>query len=140
MTDMGVPGYLVASSVMAVLAQRLVRVVCSKCKQPHMPSDAQLEAAGITPEMAASAKFMKGKGCGHCSKSGYRGRLGIFELMMMTNKVREMAFAGVSTQDLRRVAISQGMVPLYNDGIRKVMAGTTTIEEIFRVAKKVEDN
>jgi type IV pilus assembly protein PilB len=83
---------------------------------------------------------MKGKGCGHCSKSGYRGRLGIFELMMMTNKVREMAFAGVSTQDLRRVAISQGMVPLYNDGIRKVLAGTTTIEEIFRVSKKVEDN
>jgi type IV pilus assembly protein PilB len=140
MTDMGVPGYLVASSVMAVLAQRLVRVVCSKCKQPHTPSDAQLESAGITPEMAASAKFMKGKGCGHCSKSGYRGRLGIFELMMMTNKVREMAFAGVSTQDLRRVAISQGMVPLYNDGIRKVMAGTTTLEEIFRVAKKVEEN
>jgi type IV pilus assembly protein PilB len=140
MTDMGVPGYLVASSVMAVLAQRLVRVVCSKCKQPHMPTDAQLETAGITPEMAASAKFMKGKGCGHCSKSGYRGRLGIFELTMMTNKVREMAFAGVSTQDLRRVAISQGMVPLYNDGIRKVLAGTTTIEEIFRVSKKVEDN
>jgi type IV pilus assembly protein PilB len=137
---MGVPGYLVASSVMAVLAQRLVRVVCSKCKQPHTPSDAQLEAAGITPEMAATAKFMKGKGCGHCSKSGYRGRLGIFELMMMTNKVREMAFAGASTQDLRRVAVSQGMVPLYNDGIRKVLIGTTTIEEIFRVAKRVDDN
>ena len=139
MTDMGVPGYLVASSVMAVLAQRLVRVVCSKCKQPFTPSDAQLEAAGITPEMAATAKFMKGKGCGHCSKSGYRGRLGIFELMMMSNKVREMAFAGASTQDLRRVAVSQGMVPLYNDGIRKVLLGTTTIEEIFRVAKRVED-
>ncbi len=94
MTDMGVPGYLVASSVMAVLAQRLVRVICSKCKQPHTPSDATLETAGITPEMAAGAKFMKGKGCGHCSKSGYRGRLGIFELMMMSNKVRELAFAG----------------------------------------------
>ena len=139
MTDMGVPGYLVASSVMAVLAQRLVRVVCTKCKQPHTPSDATLETAGITPEMAASAKFMKGKGCGHCSKSGYRGRQGIFELMMMTNKVRELAFAGAPTQELRRVAISQGMAPLYSDGIRKAMAGTTTIEEIFRVAKKQEE-
>jgi type IV pilus assembly protein PilB len=139
MTDMGVPAYLVASSVMAVLAQRLVRVVCSKCKQPYTPSDAQLEAAGITPEMAATAKFMKGKGCGNCSKSGYRGRIGIFELMIMTNKVRELAFAGASSQEIRRVAISQGMVPLYNDGIRKAMAGTTTIEEVFRVAKKVED-
>ena len=139
MTDMGVPGYLVASSVMAVLAQRLVRVVCSKCKQPFTPSDASLEAAGITPEMAAAGKFMKGKGCGHCSKSGYRGRLGIFELMMMTNKIRELAFAGASTQEIRRAAISQGMTALYHDGIRKVLNGTTTIEEVFRVSKKVEN-
>ncbi len=138
MTDMGVPGYLVASSVMAVLAQRLVRVVCSKCKQPFTPSDAALESAGITPEVAATGKFMKGKGCGHCSKSGYRGRIGIFELMMMTNKIRELAFAGASTQDIRRVALSQGMTPLYSDGIRKVLIGTTTIEEVFRVAKKTE--
>ncbi|REK08460.1 MAG: type II/IV secretion system protein [Planctomycetota bacterium] len=138
MTDMGVPGYLVASSVMAVLAQRLVRVVCSKCKQPYTPSDAILESAGITPEMAEGAKFMKGKGCGHCSKSGYRGRIGIFELMMMTNKIRELAFAGAATQDIRKAALSQGMVSLYNDGIRKAMIGQTTIEEIFRVAKKSE--
>jgi type IV pilus assembly protein PilB len=138
MTDMGVPGYLVASSVMAVLAQRLVRVVCSKCKQPFTPSDASLEAAGITPEMAAGAKFMKGKGCGYCSKSGYRGRLGAFELMMMTNKIRELAFAGSSTQEIRRVALAQGMTALYDDGIRKVLNGTTTIEEVFRVAKRPE--
>jgi type IV pilus assembly protein PilB len=138
MIDMGVPGYLVASSVMAVMAQRLVRVVCSKCKQPFTPSDASLEAAGITPEMVSTARFMKGKGCGHCSKSGYRGRLGIFELMIMTNKIRELAFAGASTQDIRRAALSQGMTALYNDGIRKVLNGTTTIEEIFRVAKRAD--
>jgi len=136
MTDMGVPGYLVASSVMAVLAQRLVRIVCSKCKQPFMPTEASLEAAGITPEMVATARFMKGKGCGHCSKSGYRGRIGIFELMMMTNKIRELAFAGASTQEIRRAALSAGMTALYHDGIRKVLNGTTTIEEVFRVAKK----
>ncbi|MBI3838196.1 MAG: type II/IV secretion system protein [Planctomycetia bacterium] len=138
MIDMGVPGYLVASSVMAVLAQRLVRVVCSKCKQPYTPSDAILEAAGIPPEMASSGKFMRGKGCGHCSKSGYRGRIGIFELMMMTNKIRELAFAGASTQEIRRSALTQGMTALYNDGIRKVLNGTTTIEEVFRVSKKVD--
>ncbi len=138
MIDMGVPGYLVASSVMAVLAQRLVRVVCSKCKQPHMPGDASLEAAGITPEMAAGAKFMKGKGCGHCSKSGYRGRIGIFELMLMTNKLRELSFTGAPTQEIRRLALSQGMTALYDDGIRKVLMGTTTIEEVFRVSKRVE--
>jgi type IV pilus assembly protein PilB len=138
MIDMGVPGYLVSSSVIAVLAQRLVRVICSKCKQPFSPSQASLEAAGITPEMAAGAKFQKGKGCGNCGKSGYRGRLGIFEMMMMTNKIRELAFVGAPTQEIRRAAISQGMTSLYNDGIRKVLNGTTTIEEIFRVAKRTD--
>ena len=74
--DMGVPSYLVASTVVAIMAQRLVRVVCQKCKQPYMPSDAALEAAGITPEMVAKANFSKGRGCGNCQGSGFRGRLG----------------------------------------------------------------
>lgn len=139
MIDMGVPGYLVASSVIAILAQRLVRVVCAKCKQPYTPSEASLEAAGITPEMMTGARFAKGKGCGHCSKSGYRGRLGIFELMLMTNKIRELAFNGAPTQEIRRAALSQGMSTLYTDGIRKVLNGTTTIEEVFRVSKRVEE-
>ena len=97
-----------------------------------------IEAAGITPEMAANARFMKGKGCGNCGKSGYRGRLGIFELMLMTNKIRELTFEGASTQDIRKAALSQGMNTLYTDGIRKVLNGTTTIEEVFRVSKKTE--
>jgi type IV pilus assembly protein PilB len=138
MIDMGVPPYLVASSVIAILAQRLVRVICTKCKQPHTPTDAQLEAAGITPEQAATATFMKGKGCNHCSKHGYRGRQGIFELMMMTSKVRELSFQGASTQDIRKMAIAQGMTTLYDDGIRKVLRGMTTLEEVFRAAKKTE--
>ncbi len=139
MVDMGVPAYLVASSVIAILAQRLVRVVCPKCKSPYTPSEATLEAAGITPEMAANATFMKGKGCSHCSKTGYRGRLGVYELMMMTPRIRELSFQGASTQDIRRAAVSQGMNTLYQDGIRKVLKGITTIEEVYRVAKKVSD-
>lgn len=138
MVDMGVPAYLVASSVIAVLAQRLVRVVCSKCKQPFTPPDSILETAGITPEMARKATFMKGRGCGHCQKSGYRGRLGIFELMLMTAKIRELAFEGAATQTIRKAAIAQGMNTLYQDGILKVTRGITTIEEVFRVAKKTE--
>src|SRR5262245_45200513 len=114
MIDMGVPPYLVASSVIAVLAQRLVRVVCAKCRHPYTPTDAQLEAAGITPEQAATATFMKGKGCGNCSKKGFRGRQGIFELMMMTSKVRELSFQGASTQEIRRMAVAQGMSTLYD--------------------------
>ena len=139
MIDMGVPAYLVSSSVIAVLAQRLVRVICAKCKQPYTPPDSALDAAGITAEMARGATFAKGRGCAHCGRSGYRGRLGIFELMQMTSRIRELAFEGAPTQQIRKAAVGQGMSTLYNDGIRKVLKGVTTIEEVLRVAKKVEE-
>jgi type IV pilus assembly protein PilB len=138
MIDMGVPSYLVAGSVIGILAQRLVRVICPKCKQPHTPRDTELQDAGITPEQAASATFMKGRGCNHCGQNGYRGRLGVFELLMMTSRIRELAFQGASTQDIRKEAIKGGMSTLYDDGIRKVLEGVTTLEEVYRVAKKTE--
>jgi type IV pilus assembly protein PilB len=138
MIDMGVPSYLVSSSVIGILAQRLVRVICAKCKHPYTPTEAELQSAGITSEMAESATFMKGKGCNHCQQSGYRGRIAIFELMPMTTKIRELAFEGAPSQDIRRVAVTQGMSTLYDDGIKKVLKGVSTIEEIFRVAKKTE--
>jgi type IV pilus assembly protein PilB len=136
MINIGVPAYLVAGSVIGVMAQRLVRVVCSKCKQPYTPTEAQLETAGVTPEQAASATFMKGVGCSHCGKSGYRGRLGIYELMTMTSKVRELSFAGASTLEIRKAAVANGMTTLYEDGINKVLSGITTFEEVFRVSKR----
>jgi len=136
MVDMGVPGYLVASSVIAIMAQRLVRVVCTKCKQTYVPSDAVLENAGVRREVAEKANFSKGKGCGHCQRTGYRGRIGIYELMLMKTKIREQAFQGASTQEIRKVAIAQGMKTLYQDGMLKAMKGITTIEEVFRVSKK----
>ncbi len=140
MVDMGVPAYLVAGSVIGILAQRLVRVVCTKCKQPDTLTEAQLEAAGITPEQAATATFMRGTGCSHCGKSGYRGRLGIFELMTMTAKVRELAFAGASTVEIQKAAIKQGMTTLYDDGILKALNGITTLDEVFRVSKRVDSD
>lgn len=136
MVDMGVPSYLVAGSVVGILAQRLVRVVCSKCKQPHELKPRELEAAGITPEMAAKATFMKGRGCSHCGGGGYRGRLGVFELMVMNSKIRELTFQGASTQEIRKAAVAGGMTTLYDDAIRKVCEGITTIDEVFRVSKK----
>jgi type IV pilus assembly protein PilB len=139
MIDMGVPAYLVASSVIAVLAQRLVRVNCPKCKQPFQPLDTQLELAGVTPEMMKGATFMKGRGCAHCQKSGYKGRLGIFELMVMNSKIRELAFQGAPTTKIRQAAVSQGMSVMFHDGVQKVLRGITTFDEVFRVAKKVED-
>ncbi len=139
MIDMGVPAYLVASSVIAVLAQRLVRVNCPKCKQPFQPLDTQLELAGVTPEMLKGATFMKGRGCAHCQKSGYKGRLGIFELMVMNSKIRELAFQGGPTTKIRQAAVSQGMSVMFHDGVQKVLRGITTFDEVFRVAKKVEE-
>ena len=109
-------------------------------KKVHLGSsfDTELEAAGITPEMLQGATFMKGRGCSHCQKKGYKGRLGIFELMVMNNKIRELAFQGAATQDIRRAAVSQGMKVMFDDGIQKALRGITTLDEVFRVAKKVE--
>jgi len=137
--DMGVPSYLVASSVVAIMAQRLVRVVCTQCRTPYQPSDAVLESAGVTPEMAANATFFRGKGCSHCNGSGYRGRMGIFELMLMSSKVREMTFKNRTSTEIRRVAIQEGMRTLYMDGLNKVLRGRTTLEELLAVARPEEE-
>ncbi len=117
LVDMGVPSYLVASSVIAILAQRLVRVVCTKCKQPYMPTDAVLEAAGIRREIAEKAHFAKVKGAETASEGGYRGRIGIYELLLMRAKIRELSFQGASTQEIRKVAMANGMKTLYQDGM-----------------------
>jgi type IV pilus assembly protein PilB len=138
MVDMGVPGYLVASSVIAILAQRLVRTVCSKCKTKVTPRESVILESGLTLEQAKNANFVRGKGCNHCQKTGYKGRLGIFELMMINSKIREMIFADSSSTQLRDAAISQGMMTLYSDGLDKVMRGITTFEEVHRVAKQTE--
>ena len=140
MADMGVPNYLVASSVVAVLAQRLVRTICSKCKQPTSVSEAIMKDAGLTPKMMAKATFAKGKGCPNCNKSGFRGRLGIFELMLMTSKIRELMFKNASATEIRKVAISQGMKTLYQDGIFKWVKGITTLDEVYRNAKRTEQD
>ena len=140
LTDIGVPGYLVASSVIAVLAQRLVRVICPRCKQPHKYSPEVLEEAGITTEMLQGAKFMKGVGCNHCNRSGYRGRIAVYEIMRLTSKVREHIFKNSTTAQIRETAIAEGMSTLYQDGIKKVLEGITTIEEVFRVTKQTEQD
>ncbi|MBC7353854.1 MAG: type II/IV secretion system protein, partial [Thermogutta sp.] len=137
--DMGVPAYLVASSVVAIMAQRLVRVVCEQCKQPYQPSDVVLEMAGVTPEMMAGATFYRGKGCSRCNGTGYRGRMGIFELMIMSPKIRELTFKNAPVAEIRRVAIQEGMKTLYMDGLQKVLKGKTTLEELLSVARPEEE-
>jgi type IV pilus assembly protein PilB len=140
MVDMGVPNYLVASSVIAVLAQRLVRIICPRCKYPIQLPESVINDAGIPKKLAAKATFMKGKGCANCNKNGYRGRQGIFELMLINSKIREMIFKNQSAVEIRKMAITQGMSTLYVDGIRKVMKGATSLEEVYRNAKRTEQD
>ena len=123
LVDIGIQPFLVASSVMAIMAQRLVRKVCPKCKVRYEPPAHILAGLGLRPEIAKKANFMKGKGCTHCNKKGYRGRMGIYELMTMTSQIREMTFKGESTQNLRRMARKQGMRALFEDGMIKAIKG-----------------
>jgi len=129
---------LVASSVVAILAQRLVRTICPKCRTKFTPSEEAIEASGMPPEMAASATFMRGKGCNSCQKSGYRGRMGIYAMLLIDTKVREMIFKQASSQEIRDYSVNNGMSTLYVDGLKKVAAGFTTFEEVYRVAKRNE--
>ncbi|HVK13953.1 MAG TPA: GspE/PulE family protein [Gemmataceae bacterium] len=129
--DIGVQPFLIASSVIAIMAQRLVRMNCVKCRKPYKPSEAELKSVGIKPEQAAKATFMRGVGCGHCNQTGYRGRKGIFEMMKMTSAIREMTFTQAPTQNIRRTARKTGMRTLLEDGILKVLSGLTTIEEVL---------
>ena len=138
MTDMGVPGYMVASSVIAVMAQRLVRKICTRCKHPITLSEAVLKDAGLPPEIVQYAKFSKGKGCPYCQKKTYRGRIGIYELMVVNGRLREFMFSGQSSAVLREEAIRSGMTTLYCDGLRKVITGITSLDEVYKTAKKTE--
>lgn len=131
--DMGVQPFLVASSVMAVMAQRLVRVICPKCKEPTVPDPAELQALEATPEQIAGAKFMHGKGCAHCQHTGYRGRKAVFELMVMNSTLRDMTFRSEPTQNIRRQAKMFGMKTLVEDAFDKCMEGMTTTTEVLRL-------
>ncbi|MEL7497577.1 MAG: GspE/PulE family protein [Planctomycetota bacterium] len=138
MIDMGVPGYLVASSVVAILAQRLVRTICPKCRARHTPTPEKIKEAGMSAEVAATATFMRGKGCNSCQKTGFRGRIGIYELLLIDSRVRELIFASASSQEIREYAVTKGMTTLYMDGLAKVAKGFTTFDEVYRVAKRSE--
>lgn len=134
--DMGVKPFLVASSIQAVMAQRLVRVLCPKCKQPDKEPDPMwLKLAGITPKDIEGKTLYKPRGCDHCSGTGFRGRIGIFELMQMTTELRELAFERAPTNKIRKAALNGGMKSLLQDGRIKVLNGITTAEEVVKVAQ-----
>jgi len=137
LTDMGLKPFLVASSLQAVLAQRLVRVLCDKCKQPVENHDRKLlSQIGVDLEQAGRHDMYEAVGCDRCENVGYRGRKGIYELMVMDHTLREMAYKRATLQQIRKTARANGMRDLLGDGVLKALAGITSAEEVARVAKK----
>ena len=134
LVDMGIEPYLVASSLEAVLAQRLVRVICPDCKEPMTDSRGDAPAAAVREAIARRCST-RAWAASSCQGTGYRGRLGIFEMMMVTDEIRSLILENASAQELRKVASRQGMRSLRDDGFRHLREGRTTVEEILRVTK-----
>jgi len=131
--DIGVKPFLVASSTRAIMAQRLVRRICEKCKEPYQPLETELRLLGPAAKQLESAELFHGKGCADCQFTGYRGRLGIYEIFQIDDQVRNLIFEQVSSTELRTKARELGMRTLREDGLRKVVAGMTTLAEVLRV-------
>jgi type IV pilus assembly protein PilB len=130
--DIGVKPFLVASSTRALMAQRLVRKVCRKCGGPHVPTEAELRTLNIDGTNLQNANFMRGKGCADCSQTGFRGRMGIFEIFVIDDEARKLIYEKVPSSVLRARAREMGMRTLREDGVRKVMGGLTTADEVIR--------
>jgi type IV pilus assembly protein PilB len=133
--DMGVQPFLVACSLMAVMAQRLVRVVCPKCREPYQPTPEEVEVFNITPDELSDGQWVRGRGCANCKHTGYKGRRAVFELMTMNSTLREMAFNSEPAQNIRRQARLLGMKTLVEDAKDKAFAGLTTLAEVYKLSK-----
>ncbi len=137
--DMGVPPYMVASSVQAIMAQRLVRTICPNCKEPYDVPEGQLRGVGLSRAEVEGITFYHGAGCNRCNNSGCYGRVGIFELMEMNDDLRILTFGKAPTGEIREKARSYGMLTLREDGLRKAIQGKTTVQEVIRVAGAAQE-
>ncbi|MBT8362209.1 MAG: type II secretion system ATPase GspE [Deltaproteobacteria bacterium] len=134
--DMGVESFLIASSVNAILAQRLVRIICEDCKEPYIPDPVELERIGISIDMLSNKQVYHGSGCENCHHTGYKGRSGIHEFMIVDDNIKNMILKTSDANELKKYAPAQGMLTLLQDGADKVLNGMTTIEEVYRVAQQ----
>ena len=130
--DMGVEPFMISSSLEAVLAQRLIRKICTNCRTAYEPSEAVLAQLGLSPHEIGDKNFYYGKGCDACNNTGYKGRKGIYELLDITDPVRELINQRAPTVVLRQKAIEMGMTTLRADGLRSIYDGETTIEEVLK--------
>ncbi len=132
MIDMGIEAFNVASAVNLVVAQRLVRRVCSQCKEPVTYTDTELAVLSADVDVVRDYRFMRGKGCDNCAGTGYRGRAGLYEVMAMSPGLRKMVLTGASMAEMRELAVAEGMLTLRMDGLKKVERGVTTVEEVVK--------
>lgn len=137
--DLGLEPFLVASSLTAVVAQRLVRKICDRCREPGRPSDVALRALGLKAEELAGVETVVGAGCQACGHTGFRGRTGLFEIMALSPAIRELMVGRASASDLAMLARSEGLPTLRERGIQKAIAGVTTFEEVARVTHADRD-
>ena len=138
LVDMGVKPFLVATSLRAVMAQRLLRRVCKECKEPYTPNAGEIRMLGLTPEYLANHQFYKGKGCQACGYTGYKGRIGIYEIFEVTEDIAKLIFANETSGKIREFARRNGMRSLRDDAIRKAEAGISTLEEVIFVTLRDE--
>jgi general secretion pathway protein E len=135
LADMGIEPYLLASSILGVLAQRLVRKICPECKMSYRPSSEELSELGLRQEDVPGDKLHKGGGCAHCFGTGYKGRAALYELMPVTSKIKTQVLRSQDAAELRKVALAQEMVPLFDRGVQLVLEGVTTSAEVLRVTR-----
>ncbi len=135
--DMGIEPFLIASSIVIVIAQRLVRILCPKCKEKYSPPEELIKRLGIAPDQASKITFYQAKGCDECGSTGYKGRMPIFEVMKMTDAIAKLTMERADTSQIRKQAIADGMTLLVQDGVRRITEGLTTIEEVLAVATGV---
>ncbi|MCF8037199.1 MAG: type II secretion system ATPase GspE [Desulfobacteraceae bacterium] len=135
LVDLGIEPFLISSSVIAVIAQRLVRVLCHECREPYTPDAASLERLGLDPETARQSVLYRATGCSKCFHSGYRGRVGIYEILELNSSLQNLVLKTYDSHRIKNEAVRFGMTTLYQDGIAKVLKGVTTIEEVLRVTQ-----
>ncbi len=130
--DMGIEAFLISASLEAVLAQRLLRRICSQCRKSYFPEPALLQQLHLDPAVVHQKEFFRGVGCAHCANTGYRGRLGIFEMLEVSESVRELISEGRPAMTIREQAAQNGMRTLRDDGLRNIFTGVTTVDEVIR--------
>ena len=136
LVDIGVEPFLISSSILAVVAQRLVRVLCKDCKEAYTPDELALRSLGITDDQFQKAVIYRAIGCENCFHTGYKGRTGIFEMMILDSSLKSFILKTYDSNQIKKEALSRNMITLREDGVQKVLSGISTIEEILRVTQK----